>query len=67
MLVVSSGLILTWVIAAMLQTHLFQGSPGAWAVLMIVPVLIFGVAAVSCWLPARRATLVDPVEALRQD
>ena len=67
LVVVFSGVFLAWVIAAMLQTHLFSSSPGAWAVLMIVPSLIFGVAAVSSWLPARRATLVDPVEALRQD
>ena len=67
LIVVSSGLILAWVIAAMVQMHLFDAGPGAWAVLMIVPGLLFAVAAFSCWLPARRATLVDPVEALRQD
>jgi len=67
LIVASAGLILAWLIAAMVELHLFSGGPGAWAVLIAVPVLLFGVAAFSCWLPARRATLIDPIAALRQD
>ena len=33
LLVASSGLILAWVVAAMVQTHLFSAGPGAWTVL----------------------------------
>ena len=67
LLVAATGVILAWVLAAMVQLHLFNSGPGAWAVLMGVPIVLMGVAAFSCWLPARRATLVDPVVALRQD
>jgi predicted permease len=66
LLVTSAGLILAWVIAGMVQLHLFR-DPGAWTVLMVVPAIIFAVAVFSCWLPARRATTVDPVVAQRTE
>ena len=44
LIVTSAGLILAWVIAAMVEMHLFSGGPGAWTVLIAVPLLLFFVA-----------------------
>lgn len=65
--VAGAGMGLALVIAVMVQLHLFSGGSGAWQVLVAVPIVLFVVAGVSCWLPARRATLVDPVVALRAE
>lgn len=67
LIVAGAGLFLALVIAVMVQLHLFSGGPGAWKILAAVPAVLFVVAGISCWLPARRATTVDPVVALRSE
>jgi predicted permease len=64
---VGVGLILAIALSRILQTFLFGVEPTDPPTLLAVAVLFTAVAAVACWVPARRATSVDPVEALRDE
>jgi len=48
-----------------LQSRLFDVSPSDPVTFVAVSALLIVIALLACWLPARRATRVDPMEALR--
>jgi putative ABC transport system permease protein len=51
----------------LIESLLFHVSPRDPAVFTATALTLFSVATLACWLPARRAARVSPVEALRAD
>jgi ABC-type antimicrobial peptide transport system permease subunit len=61
------GLAAAGALMRLIQSILFEVRPGDPLTYAAVAVILFAVALVATWLPARRATSVDPVVALRME
>ncbi|HKQ61003.1 MAG TPA: ABC transporter permease [Candidatus Polarisedimenticolaceae bacterium] len=61
------GLALAWGLTRLLTTLLFGVAPTDALAFSLAAVVLLAAAAVACWLPARRATRVDPLTTLRYE
>lgn len=66
-LAVAVGLLLSLVAGRILAQILYEVSPSDPFALVIASVILAAAALLACFLPARRATLVDPIQALRTE
>jgi putative ABC transport system permease protein len=61
------GIAGAWAGARLLSHILYEVSPTDPATFAAVPLVLLSVSVVGCWLPARRATRISPVAALRNE
>ena len=77
-LIVRQGMVLTaiavllgwplaWVLSKLASGFLYGIRPHDVLTFSVVPVILAAVALFACWLPARRAASVDPMQALRTE
>jgi ABC-type antimicrobial peptide transport system permease subunit len=64
---IAVGLTLTVIATRLIASFLYGVSPFDLAIFIGVPVLLSLVSLLACWLPARNATLIDPITALRSE
>jgi putative ABC transport system permease protein len=62
-----TGAVSSYFLTRLMQALLYGVNPAEPTVFGSIAVLLIVVAALACWIPARRAMRLDPLEALRQD
>jgi putative ABC transport system permease protein len=63
--VIGLGALIGWTLAVVVDLHLMPGGAIDLTVFLGVPAILLLVAALACWIPARRAANVDPMLALK--
>ena len=61
------GLAGAWGLGRLLRSFLYEVTPGDAVIMVSVPLLVLAAVLVACYVPARRAMRIDPVQALRHN
>jgi len=64
---VALGLVASFGITGLIRAQLYGVTPTDPFILSAVAILLIAVALFACWIPAWRATRVDPIVALRRE
>jgi predicted permease len=65
--VITQGATIGWLLALEISAHAFPTGGVNLPVFIGVPAILLGVATLACWIPARRASRIDPMTALRHE
>jgi predicted permease len=64
---ITLGTAIGWVLALAISFRVMTKGPVNLPVFLGVPAILLSVATLACWIPARRASRIDPVAALRHE
>jgi putative ABC transport system permease protein len=64
---ITCGTAIGWILALVISVRLITKGPINLPVFLGVPAILLGVATLACWIPARRASQIDPIAALRHE
>lgn len=65
--VIAWGAAIGWVLALAISVRVIAKGGINVPVFLVVPAILLGVATLACWIPARRASRIDPMAALRHE
>jgi predicted permease len=64
---ITRGAAIGWLVAFVISVHAITKGVVNLPVFIGVPAILLGVATLACWIPARRASRIDPIAALRHE
>jgi predicted permease len=64
---ITCGAVIGWIFALVISIHAITKGVINLLVFIGVPAILLGVATLACWIPARRASRIDPMVALRHE